>query len=157
MKFLRTTRLDISDENVFPLAANIDEWALTGTFIYSDVSPESLSRKEMLAFRNGWLGTDSFGHSTFVLIQEISNEQLQSVISRLADYIFKNYGAPNLNLATKAAREEVEFSAELCEHPIGTMLSIDRTFSDKGITESFRVVQKQGGDVHTKIWSIVED
>lgn len=157
MKFLRTTRLDVSDENVFPLAASIDEWALTGTFIFSDVSPETLSNKEMLAFRNGWLGTDSFGHSTFVLIQEISNKQLQSVISSLADHIFKYYGAPNIELATKAAQSEVEFSAELCEHPIGTMLSIERTFSDRGITESFRVVQNQKETMHTKIWSIEED
>jgi hypothetical protein len=157
LKFLSTIRLDVSDENVFPLAAKIDEWALTGTFIFSDINPVSLSKKEMLAFRNGWLGTKSFGHSTFVLIKEISEKQYQSVVSSLAEHIFKYYGAPDMDLAMKAARGEVEFAAELCDHPIGTMLSIERAFTDNDISESFRVVEKQKEKTHTKIWSIVDE
>lgn len=157
MKFPRTVRLDGSDENVFPLAAQKDEWALTGTFAFSDVDPDELSKKQILAFRNGWLGTESFGHSTFVSIQEISDKHYQSVVSSVADYIFKYFEAPDMNLAMKAARGEVEFAVELCDYPIGTMLSIERSFTDEGISERFHVIQNQNENTHTKIWSIVDD
>ena len=96
MKFLRTVSLDVSDEKVFPLAAKSDEWALTGTFAFVDSVPEDLSKKERLAFRNGWLGTNSFGRATFALIKEISNEQYELVVLRLGEHIYKHYGAPNL-------------------------------------------------------------
>ena len=157
MKFLCTVRLDVSDENAFPLAAQTDEWALTGTFAFADTEPERLQKKEQLAFRNGWLGTNSFGRATFVLIKEISDEQYQLVVSRLAEYIFKYYGAPDIFVAIEAARREVEFAAGLCEHPIGTMLSIEREFTDNGISERFQVIQNQGEGMHAKIWSLVED
>jgi len=157
LKFISTVRLDVSDENVFPFAAQAGEWALTGTFVFSDAEPEVLSKKEQLAFRNGWLGTNSFGRSTFVLIKEITDEQYELVVSRLAKYIFELYGAPNMNVATKAAHSEAAFAAGLCEHPIGTMLSIERAFTDDGISERFHLIQSQDNDMHAKIWSIVED
>ncbi len=157
MKFLRTVRLDVSDENVFPLAAQKDEWALTGTFAFSDVDPEALSKREILAFRNGWLGTESFGHSTFVLIDEITDKQFQSLVMRVAEYIFKYFGAPDMDLAIKAARGEAESAAGLCGHPFGTMLSIDRSFTDDGINERCHVIQNNNENTHTKIWSIIED
>ena len=157
MKFLRTVSLDVSDEKVFPLAAKSDEWALTGTFAFVDSVPEDLSKKERLAFRNGWLGTNSFGRATFALIKEISNEQYELVVLRLGEHIYKHYGAPNLIIATEAARREVEFAASLCEHPVGTMLSIEREFTDDGISERFHVVQKNQSNEHAKIWSIVKD
>ena len=157
LKFLRTVRLDISDEKAFPLVAQADEWAVTGTFVFADAEPEKLSKKEQLAFRNGWLGSDSFGWATFVTIEEISNEQYQFVASRMAEYIFKYYRAPNKVVALEAAQKELEFASGLCEHPSGTMLSIERSFSNTGISERFKTVQNQDEGTHAKIWSIVED
>lgn len=157
MKFPRTVRLDVSDENAFPLAAQPEEWALTGTFAFADADPGELSNKEQLAFRNGWLGIDSFGRATFVLVAEISDEQYESVVSRLAGYLMDHFGAPDEEAAVRAARGEADDTAGLCDHPIGTMLGIEREFTDDGVTERIRVIPKQDEAMHARIWSIVED
>ncbi len=157
MKFPRTIRLDVSDENAFPLAAEPEEWALTGTFAFADADAGSLSNKEQLAFRNGWLGADSFGRATFVLVAEISDEQFESVVSRLAGHLMDHYAAPDRDAAVRAARGEADYTADLCDHPIGTMLGIEREFTDDGVTERIRVIPKQDDGMHAKIWSIVED
>ena len=157
MKFPRSIRLDISDANAFPLAAEAGEWSVTGTFAFAHAEPAGLSNKEQLAFRNGWLGTDSFGRTTFVQVAEISDEQFESVVSNLAGHLADHYGAPDAESAVRAAREEAEDTAGLCDHPIGTMLGIEREFTDNGVAERIRVIPKQGDAMHAKIWSIVED
>jgi hypothetical protein len=157
MKFPRTIRLDVSDENAFPLAAGAEEWALTGTFAFADADPAALSNKEQLAFRNGWLGADSFGRATFVLVAEISDEEYEAVVSRLAGHIFEHYGAPDMLAAAEAARGEARYAAGLCDHPIGTMLGIEREFTSDGVAERIRVIPKPDDGQHAKIWSIVED
>jgi len=157
LKFPRTIRLDVSDENAFPVAADAEEWALTGTFAFADAEPGALSNKEQLAFRNGWLGADSFGRATFVLVAEISDEQFEAVVLRLAEHIFEHYGAPDMLAAAEAARGEARYAADLCDHPIGTMLAIEREFTDDGVAERIRVIPQQDESMHAKIWSIVED
>ena len=157
MKFPRSIRLDISDANAFPLAAEAGEWSVTGTFAFAHAEPAGLSNKEQLAFRNGWLGTDSFGRTTFVQVAEISDEQIESVVSNLAGHLADHYGAPDPESAVRAAREEAEDTAGLCDHPIGTMLGIEREFTDDSVAERIRVIPKQGDAMHAKIWSIVED
>ena len=49
MKFPRTIRFDVSDANVFLLAAEPDEWAVTGTFTFADADPSGFTNKEQLA------------------------------------------------------------------------------------------------------------
>ena len=45
MKFPRTIRLDVSDANAFPLAAQPEEWAGTGTFAFADAAPAAMTGK----------------------------------------------------------------------------------------------------------------
>ena len=157
MKFPRTIQFDVSDRNTFPLAAEPDEWALTGTFAFTDSEPHQLSNKEQLAFRNGWLGIDSFGHSTFVVVAEISHDQFETVVSRLAGHLFEHYGAPDMLAAAKAARSESDYAAGLCSHPLETILGIYREFTEEGIRERIRVISKHTDTMHTKIWTVVND
>lgn len=157
MKFPRTIRLDVSDANAFSLAAEPEEWAVTGTFAFADADPETMTAKEQLAFRNGWLGTNSFGRATFVQVATIPDNQFDDVIRRLAAHLFQAYGAPDMLAATEAARGEVHYAADLCDHPAGTMLSIEREFTDEGVTERIGVIPKTGDDAHAQIWSLAED
>ena len=157
MKFPRTIRLDVSDEKAFPLAAQPEEWALTGTFAFAHAEPQHLSNKEQLAFRNGWLGLSSFGRSTFVVVAEISHDQFEAVVSRLTKHIFEHYGAPNMLAAAEAARNEANYTADLCNHPLETMLGIEREFAEEGIKERIRAISKQSKTMHAKIWAIVDD
>jgi len=157
MKFSRTIRMDVSDVNVFPLAAEPGEWAVTGTFAFADADPAALSNKQQLAFRNGWLGTGSFGRSTFVQVAVIPDEQFEEVVRRLAAHLHERYGAPDMLAAVRAAREEALYAAGLSDHPAGTLLAIEREFTEQGVAERIRVIPKRDEGNHARIWSVVED
>lgn len=157
MKFPRTIRLDSSDSHAFPRAAASGEWAVTGTFAYSEADPAGLKGKEQLAFRNGWLGTGTFGRSTMVQVAHISDAEIDEVTKRLAAHLIEAYGAPDMEEALPAARFEVADATGLAEHPSGTLLSIEREWTDDGIRERVRVIEAKNKDQHARIWSIEED
>ncbi|MCH7957090.1 MAG: hypothetical protein IIB63_06015 [Proteobacteria bacterium] len=157
MKFPRTIRLDPSDVKVFPLAAEPGEWAVPGTFAFADADPQSLSRKEQLAFKSGWLGTGSFGRSTMVQVVDITAEQYDEVVRLIADHLVSEYGAPDRDAAMTAARDEAADAAGLCDHPVNTLLAIEREFTDDGISERVRAITPEPAGAHTRVWEIVED
>ena len=157
MKFPRTIRLDVSDANAFPLAAEPEEWAVTGTFAFADADPAAMTGKEQLAFRNGWLGTDSFGRSTFIQVSVIPDEQFEAMVRNLAAHLPQQYGAPDMLAAVEAARGEAEYAAGLCDHPAGTLLAIEREFTEDCVAERIRVIPKTDEGAHARIWSVEED
>jgi hypothetical protein len=157
MKFARTIQLDVSDVNSFPLAAESGEWALTGTFAFAEADPATFTNKEQLAFRNGWLGARSLGRATFVEVAIIPDEQLDGVVRRIAGHLHEQFGAPDMLAALDAARQEVDDMVSLCDHPAGTLLSIERAFSDDGISETVRVMPRAGDEGHAQIWTMVDE
>lgn len=157
MKFARTIRLDVSDENVFPLPAQPEEWAVTGTFAFAGADPAAWSNKEQLAFKNGWLGLTSYGRATFVQVAVIPDDQFDGVVRALAAHLFEAYGAPDMMAALDAARVECEDMASMCNHPAGTLLAIERDFTDDGISERVRMIPAKGDGHHAQIWSVAED
>lgn len=156
-KFPRTLRMDASDLNVFPAAAEPGEWAVPGTFAYSDTEPGSLSGKEQLAFKSGWLGIESLGRSTFVQVSSVTYEQLDTIVEQLAAHFVDQFGAPDMPSAIPVAQEEADYAIGLCAHEVGTLLAIERTFNEEGVAEKIRVVAPRGDGLHAKIWEIVED
>lgn len=157
MKFPRTIRLDSSDGQVFTRAAASGEWAVTGTFAFTEVAPESLTGKDQLAFRNGWLGTDSFGRATVVQVAHITDEQFDAVTTKLAAHFVDAWGAPDMAEALHAARAEVADATGLSEHKAGTLLAIEREFTPDGVRERVRVIEPLHKDQHARIWTVVED
>jgi Family of unknown function (DUF6505) len=115
MRFPRTIRFDASDEQVFERAAEPDEWAVSGAFAFADADPDCLSGKRRQAFRSGFLGTRTFGWSTFAVVAEIGTDELDAVVDALARHLVAHYGAPSLEAASVAARAETEFAAGLCD------------------------------------------
>ncbi|MEK9971115.1 MAG: DUF6505 family protein, partial [Ferrovibrio sp.] len=71
--------------------------------------------------------------------------------------IEQDYGAPDFATARAAAKEEIDYAASLCEHPINTLLSLSRFIEGDAIREQFRIVPPPGDKPHTKIWEIVPD
>jgi len=157
MRFPRTVRFDISDTRIYQAAAAPDEWAVSGAFAFAGADPATLDGKERQAFVHGFLGTASFGWSTFVTVAEISDAEYEAVVRALAAHAIECYGAPNIEAALPAAREEAAFAAGLCEHKVNTLLSVERDFGDEGIVERFRVVEPSREADHARIWTIVED
>jgi hypothetical protein len=157
MKFPRSIRLDSSDQQVFHLAAAPGEWAVPGAFAFQGRDPTSFDSKDKLAFRSGWLGTESFGHATLVEVAEIEEAAFFQVVERLARHFVAHLGAPDLAAALPAARQQADDAAGLCDHKTGSLLALERDWTDEGIVERFRVIQPSRSKDHARIWEIVED
>ena len=157
MQFPRTIRLDQSDPKVFAHPAEAGEWAVPGGFAFADRDPTSLVGKERVAFATGWLGTGSFGRSTLVEVAEIDDAAFYAVIERLARHFVDVYGAPSLAAALPAAREEADDAAGLCDHPLGSLLAVEREATAEGVVERYRVIRPARATDHARIWEIVPE
>jgi hypothetical protein len=136
----RTIRLDSSDLSVFDRAAQPGEWAVAGGFLFMRDEAEVLTQAEHNAFACGFLGTDSFGWSTLVSVASASAADIEGVIATLAGYFERELGAPSHAAARAAAEQEVMFAASLCDHPVGTLLTVVRRYEDDGVVERYATV-----------------
>jgi hypothetical protein len=157
MRFLRTIRLDASDEQVFERAAAEGEWAVPGAFAFAHAPPEELRGKTGQAFASGFLGLESFGWSTLVAVAEIDAAEIETVTEALARHFARHYGAPSLAAARRAAQAETDFARSLCEHPVNTLIAVARELGPEGIVERFRTIEPLARGRHAKIWSIEPD
>ncbi|MEI8715448.1 DUF6505 family protein [Mesorhizobium sp. ISC11] len=143
LKLLRTIRLDPSDGFVYSHAAEPGEWAVTGTFRFFAADVESLSGKERQAFRAGFMGVESFGWSTLVIVTEATAEEVAAATERLAEQLVARCGAPGMAVARAAAEEEIAFAQSLCSHPPNTLVALHRAGEEAGIRESFRALHRK--------------
>lgn len=160
MKFLKTIHFDMSDEQVYENAAASDEWAVSGAFAFADMEPEEVKGKTRQAFANGFLSLERFGRATFASVAELSDEDMALTETLLAQHLIDNYGAPDMEAALPAAREEIRFIIDLCESAlINTIFTVRRSFNDDGqISEEFRTIKAPDEKpIHSRIWSVVED
>lgn len=143
LKLPRTIRLDPSDTFVYSPVAEPGEWAVTGTFLFFGADAARLSGKERQAFRAGFLGIDSFGWSTLVVVTEATVEERAVAIDRLAEQLVARCGAPDIETARAAAVEEIAFAQSLCDHPPNTLIGVHRISEDTGIREAFRTLHRR--------------
>ncbi|RLK50256.1 hypothetical protein DFR31_0146 [Alkalispirillum mobile] len=158
-KLIRTFRLDDTDDHVYPVAARVGEWAVPGAFVFrfAEQDPAIWTGGHRQAFLNGFLGTESFGWSTLVVVAEIEDAAYKTVIERVAHHLVEAYGAPGMSEALPYAREEVEYAASLCAHPVNTVLSVQRQAGPSGIEESYRTLREQANweGEQVRIWKPV--
>ena len=156
MKLLRTIRLDPSDTFVFERAAEPGEWAVPGAFVFWDGDPDALEGKARAAFRAGFLGISSLGHSTLVQVVEASEEDHRQAVETLAKRLVMHFGAPDLAAARTAAAEEVAFAASLCNHPSDTLIAMHRSHEAGETRETFRTLRPRGGPKPLRAFSFLE-
>jgi len=138
----RTIRLDRSDTVVFAAAAQPGEWAVPGTFLYDAGSVPTLPRKAQIAFRSGFLGIDSFGHSTLVVVTQARAEERAQAVRALAAQFVARLGAPDLAAALPAAEEETALAEDLCRgHGVGTLIALHRVAEGEAIRETYRTLR----------------
>jgi hypothetical protein len=158
VKFLRTVRFDASDDHVFARAARPGEWAVSGAFEFADAALDALAGKTRQAFTNGFLGLSSFGRSTFALVGDIQAEDRAAIEAALARHFVDAYGAPDLETAQPAAREEVLFVTDLCAgKPVNTVFAVSRELVDGHIREEYREISPPREADHARVWDIVDD
>lgn len=154
-RLLRTIRFDASDDRVFVRTAAADEWAVSGAFEFAHLEAEPAGKPGQ-ALRSGFLGTASFGRSTFVTAAPIDEDEREEVVSRLAGYLTREYGAPSSAAAHEAAEAEVAFAEELADHPPGTLIAVRRSLGEDGVVERFRTIER-GQRPHARIWTLVPE
>ncbi|MFD1914218.1 DUF6505 family protein [Halodurantibacterium flavum] len=138
----RTIQLDPSDTVIFAPAAAPGEWAVPGTFLYHGRPAGNLNRKEQIAFRSGFLGVESFGHSTLVTVTPARPEERAAVVEALAAQFVAKLGAPDIATARPAAEEEIAFAEDICRgHPQGTLIALHRAREGDDIREQFRTIR----------------
>jgi hypothetical protein len=136
----RTVRLDSSDLSIFERAAQPGEWAVAAGFLFMNRAGEALMPAEHSAFACGFLGTDSFGWSTLVAVAFASAADVERVTEALTLYFEHELGAPSHREAREVAELEVRFAASLCDHPVGTLLTVSRRFEGEEIAERYATV-----------------
>ena len=158
MKFAKVIRFDKSDLNIFPLIAEEGELALVGTFTFNNLVKDDLKGKIKQSFSNGFIGCPSFGFSTLISLVNVKEAELLKLKETLSQHFIIHYGAPSIDVALKAASEEIDFMIDLCKgHELGSLLSISREWTDEGIKESFRNLPKADSCAEQKIWTFVEE
>ncbi len=163
MKALRAIRFDASDTHVFEVAAEPEEWVVSGASTFAGLEPASLRGKLRQAFANGFLGTSSLGHATFAVVASSSDDALAQACLDLENNLQHKLGAPP-DVAAALAAGEVAYACEMCEDlAAGTVLAVTRRHETDGqIAEQFRRIDParataQGEPSHDRIWTIVAD
>lgn len=156
MRLLRTIRLDPSDTFIFPSAAEPGEWAISGAFVFSDVELATLEGKELAAFRGGFLGVPSLGWSTLAQVVEADAKDRIAAIDLAARGLLDRFGAPDLAAARKAAEEEIDFAASLCDHPPDTLIAVHRTNEGGTVREAFRSLRPREGSKRWRAFSYLD-
>jgi hypothetical protein len=141
LKYPRTIRLDPSDTFVFARAAQPGEWAVSGAFAFWNRDLATLDQKQRVALRSGFLGIESLGWSTLVIVTEATEAERAAMIERLTGQLMANFGAPDIGAARLAAEEEIAFATSLCDHPPQTLLAVQRTAESGEIRERFRTLK----------------
>ncbi len=150
MNLARVIRLDDSDLNVFSTAADPGEWAIPGTFAFSNWSEEDLSGKARQEFAHGWLGLESFGRASVVAVSPVTEFERAALTDALAAHFVAAWGAPDLDAARPVAAEEIAHMAGLCdEHPENALILLERELTDAGVRDRFRIVPPQGAALET--------
>lgn len=160
MRLLRIVRLDDSDAQVYLPAASAGEPAVPGTFMFTfnDIDPHTLGGSDAEAFHRGFLGLDSLGWGTLVTVAEASEGDRRAAVDRLTAIFLDRFGAPDEAAARAQAEEEFGFVDRLCQRPVNTILSLERSVDDEEIEEQFHTyTQKADWENPYSVFRIVPE
>lgn len=150
MNFARVIRLDESDTEVFETPAAPGEWAIPGTFAYSNWTEAELDGKARQAFAHGWLGLESFGRATVVAVTPITDAERRALTLCLAEHFVSAWGAPHIDSALPVAEEEIRHMSEMCDdQEQNTLMVLERELTGAGVKERFRLIPPQGASLET--------
>lgn len=162
MRALRILQLDDSDRQVYNPVAAAGELAVPGAFMFTfaDTDPAALDGADLQAFRSGFLGVDSAGWGTLVSVGEATADDRNHLLERLSATFLERFGAPSADAAREQAEQELGFADHLCQQPLNTILSVERSLdSTGGVREQFRTHRQEAsweGHQHP-VFSIVPD
>lgn len=148
MKLARVIRLDDSDLEVYREAAEPGEWAIPGTFAFSNWSKDDVTGKPGEEFKHGWLGLTSFGRASVVAVSAITEAERAELVELLAFHFTEAWGAPHMDAARPVAEEEIAHMSEMCEAEIeNTLIVVERSLTEAGVGDKFRLIPPQNASL----------
>ena len=160
MKLLKTIRFDASDERVYELAAAPEEWAVSGAFTFAGLAPEADRRQDETGLRQRLSRPLQLRPLDLCHRGRSEARGPGGGRGRLAQHFVAAHGAPGLEAALPAAKEEARFVLDLCrDAPINTVFTVRRTRDAQGqIKEEFRTIRPPTGEpLHAKVWTVVDE
>jgi hypothetical protein len=115
-KLLRAVRLDDSDDHVFRGcgAAPDGAWVVTGGFAVCDF--DRTPRCDPACHcESSFLAVGARSRCSIAEVTEASEAQLAEQVDALAWHLVKVWGAPSWEAAHRAAEDEVNHTAQVCE------------------------------------------
>lgn len=144
MKLLRAIRLDPSDTFVFEAVAAPGDIVVPGSFVFWQDDVPALHGKRKSAFRSGFLSVANSGFSTLAQVCDVDEQDFNAAVECLAAVLQRDFGAPSLETARAAAREELLACEALAQHAPETLIAMHRSLNAAGdITEQFRTLQRR--------------
>lgn len=150
MNLARVIRLDESDVEVYADPAEPGEWAIPGTFAFSNWTEAEVTGKDGQAFAHGWLGLTSFGRASVVAVAPVTEAERVALVDILAFHFAEAWGAPGPEAARPVAEEEIAQMAGLCEgQEENTLIVLERALTDAGVKDRFRLIPPKGAALET--------
>jgi len=150
MNFARVIRLDLSDLNVFARAAEPGEWAIPGSFAFSNWTEAELTGQARQEFAHGWLGLSTFGRASVVAVAPVTEAERAALTETLAAHFVDAWGAPTVDAARPVAEEEIAHMAAMCaDQDQNTLMVMERELTEAGVRERFRIVPPTGAALET--------
>jgi hypothetical protein len=144
MKLARVIRLDDSDIEVYERPADPGEWAIPGTFEFSNWTESDLGGRAGQAFSHGWLSLTSFGRASVVAVAQVTEAEKEALTSALAQYFISAWGAPNIEAAWPIATEEIAQMEAMCgDQAENTLIVLTREVTEAGVKDRFRLIPPQ--------------
>ena len=148
MKFLKAVLLDDSDSRVFGAngAAEAGEWVVSGGYAVA-LQPEGAASAHRA---NTFIGIASHGRCSIAEVSGIDEATYQSLVEELARHFLHDLGAPSPDAARKAAEDECEYTADLCEsfsHDV--WITVRRETTAEGVGERYSVFRRLMIGTHT--------
>ena len=153
MKFLKAVRLDASDASLYQRegAAEEDEWLTSGGYAVCDIAlgehffPNCRCDSAFVALATGH-------RATIAEVVDIEPALFEQHIEAMAQYLIDRLNAPSREAALRVAREEVRYTADLCEtFSAGVWITVSRSLNDAGdaVKEHYRVYDRLMLGAHT--------
>jgi hypothetical protein len=150
MNLARVIRLDESDTEVFRETAESGEWAIPGTFAFSNWTAGDLTGKARQEFAHGWLGLTSFGRASVVAVAPVTEAERVALVDILAFHFAEAWGAPSVEAARPVAEEEIAQMAGLCDgQEENTLIVVERELTEAGVKDRFRLIPPKGAALDT--------
>lgn len=121
-----------------------EEWELCvpGTCIYRHLDPEDPSTHNQVY--SAFLSTETFGFAEWVQVEEITANDYQRLINRLAHHLHENGFVRSLEMGFDIADMELNHGKILANNrPTGTLMAVERRMSKDGVVENFKIIPKE--------------